>query len=133
MLSLNDFKEKQIIFVQNSRDDETKIKFNNDNIIYLKDDKIINQLSLYKILAIFIIGDNSFTSVFIRKAVEFGISIFLMKPNFETYASIESKAEGNYLLRDKQYHTSNEFYISQSLVKNKLWNQLALIKKDRGR
>lgn len=131
MLSLNDFREKQIIFIKNSKDNETKIKFNNDNVVYVKDDKVVDQLSCYKVLAIFIIGDTSFTTVFIKKAIEFGISIFLMKQNFETYATIESRAEGNYLLRNKQYKADNEIYIAKKLVENKLFNQVNLMLKEK--
>ncbi|MFH1551544.1 MAG: type V CRISPR-associated endonuclease Cas1 [bacterium] len=131
MLSLNDFREKQILFIHNSADIESKIKFQNDNIIYVKDDKTTDKLSCYKILAIFIIGDISFTTVLIKNAIKFGISIFLMKPNFEVYATIESKADGNFLLRNKQYKASNEFYIAKKLVKNKLFNQFELMLKEK--
>ncbi|MFH1030791.1 MAG: type V CRISPR-associated endonuclease Cas1 [bacterium] len=131
MLSLNDFREKQIIFIDNTKDNETKVKIYNDNIVYVKDDKIVNQLSCYKVLAIFIIGDTSLTTVFIKKAMEFGISIFFMRQNFLTYASIESKAEGNYLLREKQYKAKDEFFIARKLVENKLLNQILLLAKEK--
>lgn len=131
MLSLNDFKEKQILFINNSADIDSKIKFRNDNVLYVKDDENINQLSCYKIIAIFIIGDISFTTVLVRNCVKYGISIFLLNRNLETYASIESKAEGNYLLRDKQYKATNEFLTAKNLVKNKLLNQLILLKKNK--
>ncbi|MFH1175304.1 MAG: type V CRISPR-associated endonuclease Cas1 [bacterium] len=131
MLSLNDFREKQILFVQNSRDGETEIKFRNDNVVYLKGGKIVNQISCYKVLAIFMIGDASFTTVFLRKSVEFGISIFLMKNNFENYISIESKAEGNYLLRMKQYEKESDLEIAKKIVENKMINQSRLICKEK--
>jgi len=131
MLSLNDFKEKQILFIRNPENLEARIKFNNDNIVYTKSDGEINQLSCHKILAIFIIGDTSFTSVSIRKAVKFGISVFLMNRNFDTYAAIESKAEGNYFLRMKQYSVKDEIGIAKNLVKNKLFNLFSLVEKDK--
>jgi len=131
MLSLNDFREKQILFIQNSQNSETEIKFRNENVVYLKDGEIVNQISCYKILAIFILGDSSLTTVFIRKAVEFGISIFLMRNNFKIYASIEAKAEGNYLLRMKQYEEKNDFKAAKNLVKNKLLNQIKLLKENK--
>lgn len=131
MLSLNDFKEKQILFIHNSREGENELKFRNDNIVYLKDGKIENQISCYKVLAIFMLGDASLTTVFARKSVEFGISIFLLKNNFETYASIKSKAEGNYLLRMKQYEGKGDFLMAKNVVKNKLFNQVKLLKQDK--
>lgn len=131
MLSLNDFREKQILFINNSADIDSKIKFRNDNVLYMKDDQNTDQLSCYKILAIFIVGDISFTTTLIRNAVKFGISIFLLNRNFEVYASIESKAEGNYLLRGKQYKAKNNLSVAKKLVFNKLLNQLMLLKQEK--
>ncbi len=128
MLSIPDFKEKQILFIQPERSAENKIKLVNDNIAFLKDDKIINQLSCHKIFAIFIIGDISITSVLVRNCLKCGISIFLLKNNFETYAVIGCGADGNYLLRNKQYNFSDEFKLAKCTVKNKILNQLALLK-----
>jgi len=128
MLSIPDFKEKQILFIQPERNSENRIKLINDNVVFLKDDKIINQLSCHKIFAIFIIGDISITSVLARNCLKCGISIFLLKNNFETYAAIGSDAEGNYLLRIKQYNLSDEFKLAKHIVKNKFLNQLILLK-----
>jgi len=128
MLSIPDFKEKQILFIQPERNAENRIKLINDNIAFLKDDKIINQLSCHKIFAIFIIGDISITSVLVRNCLKCGISIFLLKNNFETYAVIGSEAEGNYLLRIKQYNLSDEFNLAKHIVKNKFLNQMILLK-----
>lgn len=128
MLSIPDFKEKQVLFIQPERNAENRIKLINDNIAFLKDDKIVNQLSCHKIFAIFIIGDISITSVLVRNCLKCGISIFLLKNNFETYAVIGSDAEGNYLLRIKQYNLSDEFGLAKYIVKNKILNQLILLK-----
>ncbi len=128
MLSIPDFKEKQILFIQPERNAENRIKLINDNVAFLKGDKIVNQLSCYKIFAIFIIGDISITSVLIRNCLRYGISIFLLKNNFETYAAIGCGADGNYLLRSKQYNFSGDLDLAKIIVKNKILNQLALLK-----
>lgn len=128
MLSIPDFKEKQILFIQPERNAENRIKLINDNIAFLKNDKIVNQLSCYKIFAIFIIGDISITSVLVRNCLRYGISIFLLKNNFETYAAIGCGADGNYLLRKKQYNFSGELELAKHIVKNKISNQFALLK-----
>lgn len=127
MLSLPDFKEKQIVFIQTERGADNKILFWNENIRYLKDNEIINQTSCYKILAIFIIGDVSITTALIKKCREYGISIFLLNHNFDLYSSILSQAEGNYLLRMKQYFIKDELSLSKNIVKNKLLNQFILL------
>jgi len=131
MLSLPDFKEKQILFIQAEKNIENNIKFSNDNIVYLKDGKVINRMSCYKVFIIFILGDLAITSVLIRNSLKYGISIFLLKNNFELYAAIGTSAEGNYLLRMKQYSCSNELFISKKIVKNKLLNQLILLKNNK--
>lgn len=127
MLSLSDFKEKQILFVQTQRGAENKIKFWNNNIRYFRDGKIIDQASCHKILSIFIIGNISITNVLIEKCKKYGISIFLLKNNFEQYAQILSEAEGNYLLRSKQYNNSEDLEVSKMIVANKIYNQSILL------
>lgn len=128
MLSIPDFKEKQILFIQSERGTDSKIKLSNDNIAFLKDDKVVNQISCYRVFAVFIIGDITITSALVRNCMKCGISIFLLKNNFENYAVIGSQAEGNYLLREKQYNFSGELDLAKHIVKNKIENQLALMK-----
>lgn len=128
MLSIPDFKEKQILFIQPERNAENRIKLINDNIAFLKDDKIINQLSCHKTFAVFIVGDISITSVLVRNCLRCGISIFLLKNNLETYAAIGCGADGNYLLRGMQYNLSNELELAKHIVKNKILNQLILLR-----
>ena len=98
MISLPDFKEKQILCVNTLYDQKASIQFSNDNIVFLKDDKVVNRASCHKVFVIFIAGDISITSRIIKEGLSHGISFFLMKHNFETYAEISAKAEGNYFL-----------------------------------
>lgn len=128
MLTLPDFKEKQILFIQAEKKLENNIRFLNDNIVYSKDGEIINRMSCHKTFAIFIIGDLTISSVLIRNAMQYGISIFLLKNNFEIYTIMGARAEGNYLLRMKQYDLKNELFLSKQIVKNKITNQLFLLK-----
>jgi len=135
MLSLPDFKEKQILFV-NSKDAEIeKIKILNDNICLSKNGKIENRISCHKIFALFIVGDCSITSVLVRKCADYGVSIFLLKDNFLNYARILSQAEGNYLLREKQYllNEDQELAAAKILVANKIANQIYLLEKNDGK
>ena len=128
MLSLKDFREKQILLIQNELGVENKIRFENDNVVFEKDGKVANRLSCFKILAIFIIGDTSITSVLMRNCLKYGIALFMLKNNFELYASIGCGAEGNYLLRKKQYQNLDEFDLSKRVVANKILNQFRLLK-----
>lgn len=108
-----------------------KIKFLNDNICLAKNGKIENRISCHKIFALFVVGDCALTSVLIRKCADYGVSIFLLKDNFLNYASLLSQADGNYLLREKQYSMSaaDELAAAKRLVANKITNQIFLLEK----
>jgi len=129
MLSLPDFREKQLLFITAQEAADNKIRFKNENVCLVRDDKIINQLSCHKILGIFIIGDFSITTVLIRNCQKYGVSLFLLKNNFELYASIIATASGNYLLRQKQYAVTEELIIAKHFVANKISNQYKLLSK----
>lgn len=126
MLNINDFREKQIVFI-GSENMAENIHFRNENLVLNRNGKKANQLSCHKILAVFILGNTTITSNFIKQATSFGISVFLMNRNFYLYASIDASAEGNYLLREKQYISDNDFFMAKNLVKNKILNQLKLL------
>lgn len=128
MLQLPDFKEKQIVFIRATRQKMNFLRFKNDNLVFEVDEKIENQISCHKVIAIFIMGDISVTTVLIRKALEYGISIFFLTYNLRLYGAINAVAEGNTLLRHHQYHFEKDLVCSKNLVKNKCLNQLTLIK-----
>jgi len=119
-MSLPDFREKQILFIRAEKDLDNKLHFKNDNLTFVKDGKIINQLSCYKIFVVFIIGDCN----------KYGISIFLLKNNFEVYATINSESAGNFLLRGKQYtkNKQDNLELAKRIVKNKIFNQFTLLR-----
>ncbi|MFA6375799.1 MAG: type V CRISPR-associated endonuclease Cas1 [Candidatus Paceibacterota bacterium] len=129
MLSLPDFKEKQILFVSAKDAEIDKIKFVNDNICLSKNGKIENRISCHKVFSLFLMGDCSLTSVLVRNCQDYGVSIFLLKNNFLNYAQIVSQADGNYLLREKQYAMSaaQDLEAAKKLVGNKILNQIRLL------
>jgi CRISPR-associated protein Cas1 len=128
MMSLSDFREKQILFIEARYGVENALQFQNDNILYKKDGRNTNRLSCFKVFAIFIIGNFTMTSSLVKKCKQYGISLFLLSDNFLTYAEISSGLESNFILRDRQYKFEKEFKIAKLLVKNKITNQLWLLK-----
>jgi len=128
MLSLPDLKEKQVLFVKTEQGIDNNLKIINDNIVLLKDGKVQNRLSCSKALAVFIVGECTLTSVLIRKSLDYGVSIFLLRDSLENYTSMDSKADGNYLLRMKQYAFMEELPMAKCIVKNKVRNDLKLLK-----
>jgi CRISPR/Cas system-associated endonuclease Cas1 len=69
MLQFPDFEEKQILIINSF--DTKNISFQNENLIIKEEGKIKNKVSLYKIFAIFLVGETTITSVLIRKFLDF--------------------------------------------------------------
>jgi len=133
MISLPDFKEKQLLYIRAERGVFNMIKFQNDNIVFLKDGAVINRASCHKVFAVFVLGDITITSGLMKDGVKHGVSFFFLKDNFESYANFGAVAEGHYLLRMRQYALSDaqELSMAKIIVKNKIANQCALLKERR--
>ncbi len=127
MLSLPDFKEKQLLFIQAAQAADNKLCIKNDNLCFVQDGGVANQISCQKVSAVFIIGDFSITTVFIRNCAKYGVALFLLRDNLDCYAELPAVAAGNYLLRMKQYRIANELDLAKWVVKNKVLNQLRLL------
>ena len=129
MLSLPDFSYKQII-VHVAGGSGERLRFRADNIVLEDPDgKVLLQHSCHRIFALFIIGEISLTSVLIRQCISFGFPIVLLGRNMRHISTIHCAAEGNTLLRAKQYALSEKrsLQISQELVRQKINNQISLL------
>lgn len=126
MLTLPDFKEKKIILFFSKEGD--KISFKNDNIV-IKDssNKIKCQYTCYKIFILMVVGGFYLTTGLIERANKFGFSIVFMNYNFKVYATINSKMEGNTLLREKQYNVIDSNSIGKKIIINKINNQKEIL------
>ena len=129
MLTLSDLKEKQILFIQTEHGIKNHLFFRNENLVFEKGGEIINQASCHKIMAVFVVGDFTFTSKLISECKRRAVSLFFLNQNFKMYGSINSRADGNYLLRIAQYslNKENEIMIARRIVENKINNQLLLL------
>lgn len=131
MMSVNDFSCKQIVFVFTN--EKEKISFKNDNIILLdKEGKIKLQLTCYRLFALFICGNYCLTSGLLDRAKKFCFNIVLMTEGMRTVMILPSAAQGNVLLRRRQY-TYDKLDIAKHIICNKIGNQLLLLKKRRGK
>jgi len=129
MMSTRDFEHKQIAFVFTT--DGEKISFKNDNLIVTdKDGKIKHQSTCYRLFALFICGDFCLTSGILERSKKFGFTIVFMSPNLRITSIMPSKAEGNVLLRKKQY-SYDKTEIASHVIANKIHNQTFLLKKKR--
>jgi len=131
MLSYPDFKEKQVVICFSSN--KQKISFLNDNLIINdEEDKIILQNSCYKIFSLWIIGSVTLTSGILERSKKFAFPVSLFTYSFRCYGTWSSSTEGNFLLRQKQYENRSGI-IARLIIRNKIDNQLSLIKELRGK
>ncbi len=131
MVSVNDFSKKQILYLH-TKDDE-KLSFKNDNItVKDKDGKIIAQASCFRIFAVFIVGNISITSGLLQRAKKYGIGLVFLTPYYRPYQTISSAAEGNTLLRRKQYAYEG-VGAAIRLTANKISNQKSNLQSIRGK
>lgn len=129
MMSTRDFEFKQIAFV--FTDEGEKISFKNDNLLVTNSEgKIKHQSTCYRLFILFICGDYCLTTGLLDRSKKFGFSIVFMSPNLRVTAMLPSKAEGNVLLRKKQYEYEKTD-IAAHVIANKIHNQCALLKRKR--
>jgi len=126
MLSLPDFKEKNVIICFTT--DGQKVSFKNDNLI-IKDaeDKTIMQATCHKIFSVWIVGSTTITSGLLERSKKFAFSVYLLSYSHKLYGLWNSATEGNFVLRKKQYEYGGQD-IAQHLVKNKISNQASLLR-----
>ena len=131
MMSRPDFLYKQIIFYQVT--EKEKLSFRGDNLVIEDSQKNVKlQHSCHRAFALFIIGNITLTSVILKKSKAFGFPIFLLNTNFHLDSVIGNCAEGNTLLRRKQYSAGElSPRIGRMLIRQKILNQAALLKKNR--
>ncbi len=129
MLQINDFKNKKILFVFGNKE-VNSLRFSNENIRLYNNTIPINQISLFSIFAIFVIGDLTITTQILRKIKERGISIIFLNRSFKQYAEVMSYSEANYILRSKQYllPEDSNLSIAKLIIKNKIINQHRVLK-----
>jgi CRISPR-associated protein Cas1 len=126
MLSLPDFREKMLVICFTT--EGQTLSFNNDNLILKdKDGKVILQQTCYLIFSVWIVGNITLTSGIIQRSKKYGFSIFLMSSTFKPLGVWNAGAEGNFLLRERQY-SYRSLDIAWHLVKNKIENQILLLK-----
>ncbi|MBM4065514.1 MAG: type V CRISPR-associated endonuclease Cas1 [Planctomycetes bacterium] len=126
MLSLPDFREKNIVICFAS--EGQKVSFKNDNLI-IKDaeENTVLQATCHKIFSLWIAGSISITSGILERSKKFGFSIYMLSHSCRPYGLWNSATEGNFLLRRKQYDY-NELDIARHLVCNKIMNQTEVLK-----
>lgn len=102
MLSLPDYREKQIVICFAT--EGQKMSFKNDNLIVCdKEETTILQATCHKIFSVWVVGSTTLTSGILERSKKFGFSIYLMSYSHKLYGLWSSATDGNFLLRKKQY------------------------------
>ena len=129
MLTLPDFKEKKVVYIIPKDGIDKSLKLENSNLCLMENDKVIAKLTLHTVLSVMIIGDCTITTNLINKLTEMGISIYFLGFDLKNKNHINSIADGNYQLREKQYKLSaiELLNISKLIVKNKIKNQRQIL------
>ena len=87
--------------------------------------KTLTKLPFQKILALFIIGHIRITTPLIEKCKKFGVALVVMKPSLRPVFFWADSAEGNFLLRQRQYgFAKDDISVAKIIVENKIRNQL---------
>lgn len=116
---------KQIVLVETSSSMKLRIK-NSNMVLEDCEGKAALQNSMHRIFLIFVLGETSITSVFIKEAKKHAVPIIFLNYNLRAYHAVFPDDRGNFLLRKKQYESKDNFAIAKKIVLNKAENQLFL-------
>lgn len=128
--------EMKSIFVINCIQHERSMRVTNGQLMLEELDgdtkKTLTKFPFQKMLALFVIGHITITTPLIEKCKKYNVALVVMKPNLRPVFYWSDSAEANYLLRQRQYALPKEdLSIARVLVKNKISNQMLVLKKTR--
>ncbi|MDO5322025.1 MAG: type V CRISPR-associated endonuclease Cas1 [Bacteroidia bacterium] len=95
----------------------------------IKEDRKVTTLTkipFQKVLALFVIGHITITTPLIENCKKYNVALIVLKPSLRPVFYWSDSAEANYLLRKRQY-CSDGLCAAQSLVSNKISNQMQLL------
>ena len=135
MFTLKDIEARSIIVV-NCIDHERSIGVAGGEMLLTESDgalhRTLTKLPFQKILALFVIGHITVTTPLIDKCKRYGVALVVMKPNLRPVFFWADAAEGNFLLRQRQYAlTDEDLTVAKALVRNKITNQLKALARTR--
>lgn len=128
--------ETRTVFVINCIEHEKGLRVSNGELLLeeqtAEKKKTLTKFPFQKIMALFIIGHITVTTPLMEKCKKHNVALIVMKPNLRPVFYWSDTAEANYLLRQRQYaFNKNDLSVARILVKNKIQNQIAALKKTR--
>ncbi len=130
--------ECRTIFVINCLT-ERNLKVSNGELVLIDTDEdakktVLTKMPFQKILALFITGPISITTPLLDKCKYYNVAIVVTKFNLRPVFYWANGAEGNFLLRRRQYALDkDDISVAKKLVENNLLNQYSLLKNTRER
>lgn len=134
------FTEKDIgtrsIFVINCIDKVKHLKVKTGELLVEEDTEkksvTLTKFPFQKVLVLFVIGNMTVTTPLIEKCRRYNVALIVVKPNLRPVFYCSDTAEGNFLLRKRQYSFStDDISVAKELVRNKIMNQLRCLAKTR--
>jgi CRISPR-associated endonuclease Cas1 len=99
-----------------------------------KEKKTITKFPFQKSLALFVVGHIRITTPLIEKCKANNVALVVMKTTFRPVYYWANAAEGNFLVRQRQYAlSSDDLTIARRLVENKIRNHITLLERTRRR
>ena len=130
--------ECRTIFVINCLT-ERNLKVSNGELVLIDTDEnakktVLTKIPFQKVLALFITGPITITTPLLDKCKYYNVAIVVTKFNLRPVFYWANGAEGNFLLRRRQYALDkDDISVAKKLVENKLLNQYTLLKNTRER
>lgn len=129
MISESDIKYRTVLFITPSTKRSLSVT-NGELLLTEENGDVMTKISFRKILAVFIAGKCTITSPLLEAFTRHAIPLCLMKQSLRPVLWHASMAEGNYLLRQRQYNVDkNDVSIAKVLVHNKIENQIRLMER----
>ena len=131
MFTHKDIKTRSV-FVINCFEKERCLRLRSGELLLSenKDGKevTLTKFPFQKILALVVIGSMSITTPLIEKCKKYAVALVVVKANLRPVFIMANAAEGNFLLRQKQYKfEKDDLSIAKLLMNNKISNQLSLL------
>ncbi|MFV0483668.1 MAG: type V CRISPR-associated endonuclease Cas1 [Bacteroidales bacterium] len=94
--------------------------------------KCIAKFPVQKVLFLLVIGHTTVTTAVLDRCNKAKVPVVVMKPNFRCVFNFCNIADANYLLRKRQHsQPALSIDLAQGIIRNKMQNQLKLLKKTR--
>lgn len=128
--------ETRTLFVINCIENERNLRVKNGELLLEgtagESNKTLTKFPFQKILALFIVGHITVTTPLIDKCKKFNVALVVVKPNLRPVFYWANSAEGNFLLRKRQYALdTDDISVAKVIVGNKIENQLLNLRKTR--